>query len=163
MPTVQNQMKNQFSDFSDFYSLSYCWLYLQFAVTHLAFQLCHRTKSSKSGQIHRKYAQWAETNGRSIFRYLIFEIWSILYWHFFSTWVFFRATFSFRDMVDFAYGWPYTILTKSPNKNLKAKNHCQINAHLSCEFGHFWTTLFFWSVAHLVWAISQIKKIGKFW
>ena len=39
MPTVLNRMKNQFSDF---YFLSYGWLYLQFTVTHLDFQVCHR-------------------------------------------------------------------------------------------------------------------------
>ena len=35
-------------------------------LSHLAFQVCHRPKSSKSGQIHEKDAQWAETNKKSI-------------------------------------------------------------------------------------------------
>ena len=30
-------------------------------------------------QFHRKCAQWAETNGKSIFRFFVSEIWSILY------------------------------------------------------------------------------------
>ena len=50
-------------------------------VIHLAF-FC--VSPTKCGQIHRKDAQWAETNEKSIFRlfrFLVFEIWSILYWN----------------------------------------------------------------------------------
>ena len=60
MNTAMNQMKNQFSDF---YFLSYGWLYLRFTVTHLNFQVCHRPKqnSFKSCQNFRKDAQFSES------------------------------------------------------------------------------------------------------
>ena len=41
MRTMLNQMKNHISDF---YFLGYGWMYLQFTVTNLDFQLCPRQK-----------------------------------------------------------------------------------------------------------------------
>ena len=71
-----NRKKNQISYFSNFYFLSYGWLYIQFTMTHLALM-------SKSGQIHRKDAKWVEANVNLIFWFLqslVFQLWSILYW-----------------------------------------------------------------------------------
>ena len=77
MHSVLNQMKNQFSDF---YFLSYGWLYLQFTDVITGFSSRYVTnpkkKSFQSGQIHRKDAQWAETNEKSIFHFL----WFLFFW-----------------------------------------------------------------------------------
>ena len=67
----------------DFYFLSYDCLYLQFSVTNLDFQLCYRPKNIPS-KVVKFTGQIAETNDKSIFRilrFIVFEIWLILYWN----------------------------------------------------------------------------------
>ena len=51
-------------------------------VKHLNFQVCHlpikKINTFKSGYIYMKDTQYVDTNEKSIFRILIFGIWSIL-------------------------------------------------------------------------------------
>ena len=82
MRTVLNRMWNYVSDFSNLYVLSYSWLYLQFT-TH---QVCHRPKKNCSNV--GKFIQ---------------ESCALLWQWFFCSGVFFCATFSFWDMVDFMH------------------------------------------------------------
>ena len=78
--TVLNQMKNHFSIFK---FLSYGWLCLQFTGDTRIFKCVtdynKKNMSFINGQIYRKYAQWAETNEKSIFWFLFFEILYFLY------------------------------------------------------------------------------------
>ena len=48
-----------------------------FTVTHQIFNVFHQPKkiSFKSGQIYRKGAKCAETNEKSIFLFLVFDLW----------------------------------------------------------------------------------------
>ena len=65
----------------NFYFLSYSRLCSQFSSVFLHKHkiLLTKKKFFRSGQIFMKDVQWAETNEKSIFRFLCFELWSILY------------------------------------------------------------------------------------
>ena len=79
--TVLKRLENWKSDLPEFHFLSYGWLCLQFTVTH---QVCHRPE--------KKFIQkWSKSHVRC----------ALLWPWFISSWVFFCATFSFWDMVDF--------------------------------------------------------------
>ena len=50
-------------------------------VTHRRDTFSDTQNSFISSKIYRKDAQWAETNEKSVFWFLVVEIWSILYWN----------------------------------------------------------------------------------
>ena len=72
MPALLNRVKNKFSDFC---FLSYGSLDLKFLATHLNFQVCQRPE-----KIFQKWSnlqereQWAETNEKSIYQFLVFQL-----------------------------------------------------------------------------------------
>ena len=58
----------------------------------------------------------------------------------------------------------YISKTKSRSKKTyELKNHCQINPHLACKFGYFWTIFFVAQWLHLWRSITLKLKIGKIW
>ena len=90
IPTVLKRLKNQFSNF---YFLSYGWLYLQFTgdTPWLPSLSPTKKKSFISGQIYMKNAQCPETNEKINFQFFTtFSFWDILkfrrkffyFWHF---------------------------------------------------------------------------------
>ena len=79
MRTVLNRVKNNISDFSNFYFLSNDWLYLQFTMTQ---QVCHRQKKVvQKWPSYRKDAHCSDNYFSWVYfgRILVFDVWSILY------------------------------------------------------------------------------------
>ena len=75
MRNLLKRRKNQFSDFFEFFLLTkFSFLPAKINDTQTPLPRLH-----KSGHIGRKDAQCAETCEKTIFRYLVFEIWLILY------------------------------------------------------------------------------------
>ena len=70
-----------------------------------------------------KDAKCADTNGKSIFWYLVFEIWSFFY----------------SKLVNFSLNFEYKIDHISKNNNLISHyKSFQLIPHLFCKFDHFW-------------------------
>ena len=92
-------------------------------VTKFNFQVCHRLNknSFKSGQIYIKDAPCAKTNAKSIFRFLFFDLWSILY-------------------PKFNENWPILITKMTISKKLKIGKFIyhsfQQIPHLSCKYNN---------------------------
>ena len=82
MRTVLNRMKNQFSDFSHFYFLSYGWLYLRFTDDTPYFPSVSPTKKNYENVAAIKMRNKLKLMKTLIFLFLIFlffELWSIFY------------------------------------------------------------------------------------
>ena len=102
------------------FSIFICWVIVDFAHNSQMFL----TKFFKSGQIYMKDAQWAETNEKQIFQFLVF-------W----------------GMVVFVLKIRSFLCTKSTiTQTLKIGElifySFQLIAHLSCKFDHFWRFFF---------------------
>ena len=86
----------------------------------------------KSVHIYMKDAEFAETNDKSIFRFLILEIWWFLYSKLFS--FLFRWIFSTKSTI-----------TQKINIGKIGKLNFQLfqdTTHLACKYDHFWTIFF---------------------
>ena len=80
---------------------------------------------------YMKDAKCTETNKKSIFRFLVDEIWSFLY----------------SKFVNFSMNFECIIHHNSKNKNQKI-DFSFVSVHLFSKFDNFWT-IFLWSVTHL--------------
>ena len=154
MHTVLNRIKNQFSDF---YFLSYRWLYLQFTGDTCIFMcVTDRKKYFISNQIYRREAQWAETNEKSIFqfvRFSFFELWLIV----------FTIYMCVTSQKKISRSIAVKFTEKMRNELKRTKN--QFSDEYFLSYNRFCTqnSLKIWLILSTKMTISQKLKIAKIW